>query len=71
MSEDELVKLVPHQYLQAKRICSEHSKSIKPSYSGPRRCFWLYGEPGVGKSRYVKAFGPYIKQSNKWWDGYD
>lgn len=40
-------------------------------FEGPRQCFWLVGDPGVGKSRYVKAFRPYIKPSSKWWDGYN
>lgn len=34
-------------------------------------CFWLTGDPGVGKSRYVKSFKPYMKAINKWWDGYN
>lgn len=37
---------------------------------------WIYGETGVGKSygvrRYFEKLGMriFIKQSNKWWDGY-
>lgn len=41
------------------------------AYYGPRTCFWLVGQPGVGKSRYVKAFQPFIKPCSKWWDGYN
>lgn len=52
-------------------MCSEARKTVAPTFKGPRECFWIVGEPGAGKSRYVKEFGPFIKASNKWWDGYN
>ena len=37
----------------------------------PRKCYWIYGEPRVGKSYCVRmAFDVYEKPMNKWWDGY-
>lgn len=40
----------------------------------PRRCLWLYGKPGTGKSRFAFSINPdstYPKMANKWWDGYN
>lgn len=37
-----------------------------------RKCFWIYGEPRLGKSYACRSAYPdlYEKPQNKWWDGY-
>ena len=40
----------------------------------PDKNWWVWGEPGVGKSRWAASNGDYAeifkKNFNKWWDGY-
>lgn len=43
-----------------------------PEYM-PKKCYWIYGKTGIGKSRWVRTKFPgqfYEKPQNKWWDGY-
>lgn len=37
------------------------------------RGIWIRGEPGIGKTHRVHELYPevFVKQQNKWWDGYD
>jgi ATP-dependent 26S proteasome regulatory subunit len=36
------------------------------------RGYWIYGPPGTGKTHLVHSLFPgcFVKQQNKWWDGY-
>lgn len=46
---------------------------IQPYRADDVRGIWIYGPPGTGKSHWVhETFGHdlYMKQQNKWWDGY-
>lgn len=41
-------------------------------YDGKKLCYWIVGQPGIGKSYAIRNAFPdiYIKPQNKWWDGY-
>lgn len=62
----------PREYLiyfnTFKKIQAENLKPL----AMVRGCYWLYGKPGVGKSRFCHQQWPdaFWKNANKWWDGY-
>lgn len=62
----------PREYLvyfnTFKKIQVENLKPV----AKVRGCFWIWGKPRVGKSRYCHQTWPnaYWKNANKWWDGY-
>ena len=42
-------------------------------FAGARKCYWIHGQPGIGKSYSIRAkYGDecFVKAYNKWWDGY-
>lgn len=62
------------QYKQMKEAINMYKiDQIKvPDYM-PKKCIWIYGSTGIGKSRYIRDNHPdqvYFKAQNKWWDGY-
>jgi len=40
-----------------------------------KKCYWIYGKPGIGKSTWVRNHVPadkiFWKDSNRWWDFYN
>lgn len=64
--------LIRH-YNSLRRIAFDHAHtSSRTLHHLPRVGLWIHGEPGVGKSRFVRRrySSLFEKQINKWWDGY-
>ena len=53
----------------------EYFLSKKPGYTRNTKGIWLWGDAGVGKTKWCERFGKYVgsfyeKPCNKWFDGY-
>lgn len=58
-------------YANLKQIVQDNPRPVNDS--NKLENIWLYGPPGVGKSklaRFITANAAYDKMCNKWWDGY-
>lgn len=69
VDQGEISLLALPQFLKAK-IAYENLKEVPLLIE--RECFWIYGEPRLGKSYACRSAYPelYEKPQNKWWDGY-
>lgn len=71
----ELENIEPELYLKYYGTLSRIARqsSAKPVPLAELDNYWIWGPAGVGKSHAVYQHfpGAYLKQANKWWDGYD
>ena len=69
---DEIREHNPREYALYYRTWNQIKMDNMEPVEERRTCLWIYGAPGIGKSRAVWNLFPkaYPKMSNKWWDGY-
>lgn len=70
----EVADELPTTYVKFSRGLKDLALTLTDSYEhDDTRGIWIWGPPGVGKSRYARREWPdsYPKAQNKWFDGYD
>lgn len=69
---DEIREHNPREYALYYRTWNQMKMDNMETVAEPRICLWIYGVPGIGKSRGAWSLFPdaYPKMANKWWDGY-
>lgn len=81
MAPDEFEDKYPKEWYMRKdkvmAVMIQHAMSHTKEFNGdlPAKNWWIWGAPGVGKSRWAASNGSYCeifkKNFNKWWDGYN
>lgn len=81
LSPEEFEERYPKEmYLRREKVMQvmiNNAMSHVANFDGklPDKNWWIFGEPGVGKSRWAASNGNYDeifkKNFNKWWDGYN
>jgi hypothetical protein len=80
MEPEEFAEKWPGEWLRNRKRCEEFiteamgkRATVWPGNLQAKN-FWIWGKPGVGKSKWATQQGPiwrtYRKNVNKWWDGY-
>lgn len=67
------ISLFSYKELRAAKALYLLDSIVVPEYM-PKECLWIYGAPGVGKSRWARTHYAgrfFSKGRNKWWDGYE
>lgn len=60
------------EYKKLKQNLTEYQLDSIPQKDTQRENYWVFGDPGIGKSQWAKRTYPdaFRKATNKWWDGY-